>query len=114
MARQNVIYKIDCNDCDASYVGQTRRQLNTRITEHKNHIRRNASNHSVITEHRINFNHNFDWDGVRILDTEPQLRRRLISEILYIKRQKNGLNLQMDTETLPDVYLAVLDKLPRI
>ncbi|KAM0728324.1 hypothetical protein ACS0PU_005106 [Formica fusca] len=114
MARQNVIYKIDCNDCDASYVGQTKRQLNTRITEHKNHIRRNASNHSVITDHRIDFDHNFDWEGVRILDTEPQLRRRLISEILYIKRQKNGLNLQMDTENLPDVYLGVLDKLPRI
>ncbi|KAM0737118.1 hypothetical protein ACS0PU_000211 [Formica fusca] len=113
-ARQNVVYKIGCNDCDASYVGQTKRQLNTRILEHKNHIRRNTSNHSVITDHRMNFNHNYDWDGVKILDNEPQLCRRLISEILYIKRQKNGLNLQTDTESLPDMYFSVLDKLSKI
>ncbi|XP_070155138.1 uncharacterized protein [Polyergus mexicanus] len=49
----NVIYKINCDNCDASYVGQTKRQLHTRISEHKNHIRRNTTNHSVITDHRI-------------------------------------------------------------
>lgn len=27
----NVIYKINCKDCDGSYVGQTKRQLCTRI-----------------------------------------------------------------------------------
>jgi len=32
---QNV-YKINCNDCSASYVGQTKRQLGTRINEHRN------------------------------------------------------------------------------
>jgi len=30
---------ISCKDCDASYVEQISRQLKTKISEHKNHIR---------------------------------------------------------------------------
>ncbi|KYN17601.1 hypothetical protein ALC57_10116 [Trachymyrmex cornetzi] len=37
--KSKVVYKISCKSCDASYVGQTCRQLKSRITEHKNHIR---------------------------------------------------------------------------
>jgi len=31
----NVVYKIYCKECDASYVGQTGRQFKTRILEQK-------------------------------------------------------------------------------
>ena len=37
--KSNVVYKISCKSCDVSYVGQMCRQLKSRITEHKNHIR---------------------------------------------------------------------------
>ncbi|EFN73568.1 hypothetical protein EAG_07008, partial [Camponotus floridanus] len=33
--RSNIVYKINCTDCDASYVGQTGRLLRTRIKEHR-------------------------------------------------------------------------------
>lgn len=99
---------------EASYVGQTKRQLHTRISEHKNHIRRNATSRSVLTDYRINFDHDFNWEEVEILDDEPHLHKRLISEVLHIKRQKRSLNLQTDMEFLPEVYLTVLDKLPKI
>ena len=45
-----------------------------------------------ITEHGINHNHDFDWSNVKILDTESYIQKRLISEMLYIKMQNNGLN----------------------
>ena len=34
----NVVYKINCKDCNASYVGQTGRRLNVRIKEHTKNI----------------------------------------------------------------------------
>lgn len=39
----NVIYKINCANCEASYVGQTCRLLKTRISEHRSYINRNNS-----------------------------------------------------------------------
>jgi len=58
----NVVYKISCKNCDASFMRQTCRQLKTRISEHKNLILRNTSSLSVITEqNRLQFNHDFEW-----------------------------------------------------
>jgi len=64
-SRSNVVYKINCLNFDASYVGQTKRILNTRIVEHRNHIRRDTAQISVITDYRLQSNHEFDWDGIR-------------------------------------------------
>jgi len=66
MIRNNVVYKIMCKDCDVLYVGQTGRQLKTRMSEHRNHIRWNTS----LTEYRLQMEHDFDWDNIQILDEE--------------------------------------------
>jgi hypothetical protein len=104
----NVVYKICCRDCDASYVGQTGRQLKTRISEHRLHINRNCSTHSVITDHRVQNNHDFNWDNVEILDHERFYHKRLVSEVLYISQQRLGLNLQSDTDFLHHAYLPIV------
>ena len=53
LSHTDVVYKIDCWDCKASYVGQTDRCLKIRINELKNHINWNTTQPSVITEHKI-------------------------------------------------------------
>lgn len=112
--QKNVVYKINCSNCHVSYVGQTKRKLRTRIAEHRNDIRKNANNLSVISTHRLNFNHDFDWNNVRVLDKERSYCKRLISEMIHIKKQKEGINLQTDTENLDEIYSTIVDKLPKI
>jgi len=66
-----------------------------RIKEHRNHIRWNISTRSVITDHRMQSEYDFDWNNVKILDEEPCYGKRcLISEMIHIKKQENNLNLQ--------------------
>jgi len=72
-SQNNIVYKLACKDCDASYIGQICRQLKTRIFEHFNHIRRIMSTHLVITEHRLKYSHEFDWKNVGILDKKRYL-----------------------------------------
>ncbi|XP_018373120.1 PREDICTED: uncharacterized protein LOC108767647 [Trachymyrmex cornetzi] len=109
--KNDVVYKISCNDCNATYVGQTSRQLKTRIYEHRNHIRWNTSARSVITDHRLQYAHDFDWNNVKVLDVESCYIKRLISEMLYIKEQENGINLQTDTVGLHKEYVNIINRL---
>jgi len=76
-------------------VRQTKRKLNTRVSEHKKDINKTTPNHSVIINHRLQFNHDFDWDNPKILDKEKYYYKRLISEMINIKLQKNTLNLTL-------------------
>jgi len=110
----NVVYKISCNECNASYVGQTKRQLKTRTREHVNNSKSSVAKPSVITEHMREFSHSFNWKNVIILDTEANYFKRSVSEMLHIKEQRNGINAQKDTELLDNSYLGVLDILSKI
>jgi len=74
-----------------------------RINEHS-HIKRNTTQTLVITDHRLYCSHNFDWSNAQILDEEVHISRRLISETIYIKKQKMGLNVQSDTKLLDPIY----------
>ncbi|KYN11367.1 hypothetical protein ALC57_16480, partial [Trachymyrmex cornetzi] len=65
----NVVYKINCCNCDCSYVGQTKRKLKTRIKEHKADIRK-SNNHSVVSLHQLQYGHQIDWENINILDSE--------------------------------------------
>ena len=54
------VYKIKCSDCQASYIGETGRNLNTRLTEHKRAMRNGHANNHITVHHQLT-NHNIDW-----------------------------------------------------
>jgi len=62
----------------------------------------------------MEFSHSFDWNNVKILDTEANYFKRFVSEMLHIREQRNGINTQKDTELLNNSYQYVLDMLSKI
>ena len=98
----NVVYKINCNECNASYVGETKRQLKCRIQEHVANLKKDGQ--YVINQHMTEHKHTFDFNGTEILDTEKVWRKRLISEMVHIKLQENPINIKEDTQKLSQYY----------
>ena len=63
--RQGAVYKIKCRDCHASYLGETGRNLSTRLTEHKR-ATRNGDVNNHIAEHHLQTKRRIDWDFVYV------------------------------------------------
>jgi len=49
----------------------------------------------------------------KILDHEPNYNKRLVSEMLHIREQKNDINSQKDTELLDETYYCLLDAISK-
>jgi RecB family endonuclease NucS len=76
-----IVYKM-FYQCDVTYVGQTKRHLNTRIKEREINFNKRNGFFSVISHHRLEFSHDFDWNSIQILDKESSYNKRLVLEYL--------------------------------
>jgi len=54
----------------------------------------------------IELNHEMQWNEVLIMDSEFSYKKRLISEMIHIKRQQLPLNKQSDTDCLILINLS--------
>lgn len=101
----NVVYRIYCNDCEASYVGQTKIKISTRINEHKKMY---PSQAFIVSEYSLLIAYNFNWDNAEILGSEHSYYKRLISESLHIQLQIFSLNVAQDFDRLVKGYLSII------
>ena len=89
--QQCVVYEFQCNLCDSSYVGYTRRHLFQHINEHR---------YSAVGEH-LQESHNLDQPNMQeqfnILKKCRGKLECLIYEMLLIKERKSTLNTQADS-----------------
>ncbi|KYQ57975.1 hypothetical protein ALC60_03025, partial [Trachymyrmex zeteki] len=86
------------------YVCQTKRKAKTRIKEHKANIKKSKDSLTVLSQHQIDCGHKINWDDIQILDIEPFFQKRITSEMIFIKKQINGLNKQSDTKITRDFF----------
>ena len=77
--RQGAVYKIKCCDCQATYIGETGRNLNKRMTEHKR-ATRNGDLNNNIAEHHLQTNHRIDLDSAEWVIYSTDYHQRLTLE----------------------------------
>ena len=89
----NVIYQllIKC-DCGVSYIGQTGRNLKTRLKNHN--IDLPLQQETDVAKHQVdNSTHKIDFNNCAILGFSNHWQKRLIKESLYIQNFKPSMNI---------------------
>ena len=64
------IYDVPCKDCERSYIGDTERNLQIRLTEHKAAVRRGDRKNGIAV-HVQDHDHCVDWEAARVVGQEP-------------------------------------------
>ena len=96
-----VVYHIKCKDCTVSYIGETGRQVKTRVKEH---WKPSSSGYdSAVYEHLTTQGHWINWDNIRILDTEDRDLPRKVKEATQIRRHNPEMN-RYQGYNLPQCY----------
>ena len=103
--RQGAVYKIKCCDCQATYIGETGRNLNTRLTEHKR-ATRNGDFNNNIAEHHLQTNHRIDWDSAECVIYSTDYYQRLTLESWFTNLEQTPLNR---CQQLPAPYKRLIN-----
>ena len=102
-----IIYQVPCHDCPFVYIGQTKRDLQSRLSEHKRAIKYQRPEKSALCENSITLDHIIDWNEATILSTEKDYTKRLFAESWLINKSSNVIN-RNDGNTLPSVCKKLL------
>ena len=86
--RNNVVYKYDCEDCEAVYFGESKRAVAERTKEHT----RADTRRCETAVHCWKYNHDFDWENKKIMDYEVNTATRKIKETIHSFSKNNQIN----------------------
>ena len=115
----HIVYKFLCSNCNITYYGETKHNLNVRSAEHLSlsaltGIRVNNNKKLAVKDHCLFFNHVGSFEVFSILTYESNPFKLLIKEALLLSRDKLLLNKQVKSIPLQLVsfqYLIIYDSL---
>jgi hypothetical protein len=92
--RHNVVYKMECVGCKATYIGMTTRSLHLRVREHLTRRSSSVKQHETVCGSQ--------WD-VKVIASARSITELQIKEALLINEQKPCLNNRNEAASLPIV-----------
>lgn len=95
------IYRITCTDCPKTYIGQTRRRMETRLQEHLREAevarRKNSTNfRSKVAEHIVLENHNITMENATMVNHIKDWRKLDVAESLEIYKSHKDTLINKD------------------
>lgn len=129
--QSNVIYKIQCGDCEACYIGMTTTKLKQRISGHRSNVRRletlraagytnedatimEVREKTALVDHAAAMDHTFRLENVNIIDKSNRSASLPILESCHIRNTTHTVNKRTDTDNLNVAYAAVLHTIKNI
>ena len=121
--KAGVVYKIPCSQCEKVYIGETGRQLGTRITEHRKEAEKisdrnftrstrrastNEHHKSAITDHVCQNNHIMNWEASEIVEQESDKFKRWIKESICIRSNTPTMNRDEGAYQLSPIWTQVI------
>ncbi len=103
-SKAGIVYCMKCS-CGKCYIGQTGRQLNSRLNEHKIAIRKKDDKNAMAV-HLKNADplHQVTLEETTVLHQEKHWRKREIKEGLYIKMHANSLVNGNEGSEISDIW----------
>jgi hypothetical protein len=109
--KTDCIYKISCAECPQCYIGQTSRELKTRITEHQRCSRNPPKNQreleklerdSAIAAHALFEDHKIDFENPQIVQHGfKNFSERITAETVHMISNKSNINRGLSINLSP-------------
>src|SRR5436190_23025223 len=93
---QSGIYEIKCNDCNKKYIGQTKRKIKTRYSEHVSHIKYNRPKKSAVASHCLENNQLVSLSNLKIIKPISNATYLNAWEIFFINSNNSDQLLNQD------------------
>ena len=108
MNESNIVYKIPCNNCNSFYIGQSGKELNKRITQHRYAVRSGQLSSSLFVHMNEN-SHAIKWSSSDVVIRSNDFITRNILESAIIKLTKNrNMNISSGLYSLDPVMISML------
>jgi hypothetical protein len=103
-----VVYKINCETCQAEYIGKTERILAHRMKEHA------KSTKSACYQHVIdNPDHSMGYDKIQVIDRASSDFKAKMKELLHILHKKPELNKQLNPQSKYEIKTLIIQAYPQ-
>ncbi|BES95965.1 Hypothetical protein NTJ_08774 [Nesidiocoris tenuis] len=106
--QSGVVYKVNCRNCSACYIGHTISYIKVRMARHNRDCRNEQEEGTMLSQHAIEMGHTFDFENVSIQDREQKRGRRELKEKLHILLNDNCCNKKTDVNGVSSVYAGIL------